>query len=70
MTFIELISFCKVFSVALHLDNERILTRADLEITSEALKRMGSEAPYWNQYQREIYKAMVDYTKHKLEEMI
>ena len=70
MTFVELISFCKVFSVALHLDSERILSRADLEIASEALKRMGGEAPYWDQYQRDAYKAMVDFTKRKLDEMI
>ena len=67
MSFIELISFSKVFSVALHLDNKSILSRQDLEITSETLKRMADESPYWTHEQRELYKVIVDFVKQELD---
>ena len=70
MSFIETISFCKVFSVAFGLDNSNILSRADLEITNELLKKMADEAPRWNQFQKETYKIMADFIKHNLEELI
>ncbi len=67
MSFIELISFSKVFSVALYLDNKSILSRQDLEITSEVLKRMADESPYWTHEQREMYKIIVDFVKQELD---
>ena len=69
MDFLELISFSKVFSAALHLDSDNILSKADLEITSMILKKMADKALNWNQYQQEIYKAMVDFIKYKMDEM-
>lgn len=70
MSFIETISFCKVFSVAFGLDSSNILSRADLEIANELLKKMADEAPRWNHFQKETYKIIVDFVKHNLEELI
>ena len=67
MSCIELVSFSKVFSVALHLDNKSILSRQDLEITSEILKRMADESPYWTHEQREMHKIIVDFVKQELD---
>lgn len=67
MSFLELISFSKVFSVAMGLDNRRILSRIDLEIASKVLDQMIDEAPYWNQVQRETYKLLVDFVKKEME---
>lgn len=63
MQFYELISFSKVFSVAMGLDKRSILSTADIEITSEVLKHMADESVCWTCEQKELYKLMVDMAK-------
>lgn len=63
MQFYELISFSKVFSVATGLEKRSILSTADVEITSEVLKRMADESDYWTREQKELYKLIVDAVK-------
>lgn len=63
MTFSDLISFSKLFTVAAGLDKPSVLSSADVEVASEALKHMADESPYWTDYQKELYKSMVDVVK-------
>ena len=70
MNFIELLSFSKVFSVAFGLDNVRILTKLDLEITEKALERRADELPYLSPEQRETYKFLLDFVKEKVKTYI
>ena len=70
MSFIELLSFCKVFSVAVGLDSERILSKRDLEITEKALERRADELPYLSPEQREAYKLLFDFVKEKAKNYI
>ena len=70
MNFIELLSFCKVFSVAVGLDSERILSKLDLEITEKALERRADELPYLSPEQREAYKLLFDFVKEKAKSYI
>ncbi len=65
MNFSELISFSKVFSVAIGLDKPSVLTSSDAGVASEALKHMADESPYWTDEQKELYKLMVDVAKEK-----
>lgn len=70
MNFVEIISFAKVYSVALGLDDKRVLSKMDLDIASEFLKKSADEFPYWNQSQRDVYKFLTDFIKETLKEQI
>lgn len=63
MNFSELVSFSKVFSVAMGFENRKILSNLDIEITSELLKQMADQSRCWTHDQKELYKLMVDAAK-------
>lgn len=65
-SFVEAISFSKILSVAMGLDGRHILTRADVEIADKLLKRMANEAPYWNEFQKELFKLATDIVKEEM----
>lgn len=63
MQFYELISFSKMFSVAMGLEKKSILSPMDIEIASEVLKRMADDSFCWTHEQKELYKLMVEVAK-------
>lgn len=67
MTFGELVSFAKLFSIALGLDRTMTMSKAELESACETLKIMADERNDWNMWQKELYKAMVDSAKAQTE---
>lgn len=70
MTFSQMIGFSKLFVIALGLDCNMSINRAELKSACEMLKIMADERNDWDAAQKEIYKVMVDTAKQQTERQI
>lgn len=65
MNFYDILSFAKLFSLATGNTKHITMSSAELEIASEALKKLADERNDWNKEQKEYYKMLVDYAKEQ-----
>lgn len=65
MNFCDILSVAKLFAMATGNANHISMSSAELEIASEALKKLADERKDWNKEQKEYYKMLVDYAKEQ-----
>lgn len=63
MTLYEMICFAKLFAVATGKEPKDTLTSQELEIGSEALKKLADQRLDWTKEQKDLYKMLVDAAK-------
>ena len=63
MDFFETICIAKVYAVALGLSHRNSVTKEEKNIAASALKHMADQSHCWTQWQKEIYKLLVDIVK-------
>ncbi len=68
MTFFELNCYAKVYNAAMGFIDRNSVTRQEIEVTMEILKKMVDERDDWTDEQKELYKALADYIKKKMED--
>lgn len=65
MNFYDILSVAKLFAIATGNTNHITMNSAELEIASEALKKLADERNDWNEEQKEYYKILVDFAKEQ-----
>lgn len=68
MTFFELNCYAKVYNAAMGFIDRNSVTSQEIEVTMEILKKMVDERDDWTDEQKELYKALADYIKKKMED--
>ena len=68
MSFYEMMCFAKVYNVACGFSSPLTVSKQELDIVCEILKKNADNCWNWNQEQKEFYKLLVDYTKNHIEE--
>lgn len=63
MNFSELMCLYKLMSVAFNNKMKETLTQYELDIASEALKKLADDAQNWTREDKEKYKLLVDLVK-------
>lgn len=66
LTFGELLCFARVCSVFWGLTPPESVSKPEVEIAFEALKKMTDNRNDWTQEQKEFYKALVDFAKEQI----
>ena len=66
MTLYEMICFAKVYNAALGLTDRRTVTNQEIDVVIELLKKNADNRNDWTQEQKDIYKAIADYTKYRI----
>ena len=61
-----MISFAKVYNAALGVTDRRMVTNQEIDIVIELLKKNADSRNDWTQEQKDIYKAIADYTKDRI----
>ena len=69
MNFYDILSVAKLFAVATGNTKHITMSSAELEIASEALKKLADERDDWNEDQKEYYKILVDSAKEQTKEL-
>ncbi len=67
MTFFELNCYAKVYNAALGYIDRNSVTRQEVEVTMELLKKMADNRDDWTDEEKEVYKALADYVKKRIE---
>ena len=67
MSFYELICFTKVYNAAFGFAPRTSVSKEEINITFEVLKKMADNRLGWSQEQKEIYKLLVDFVKSGIE---
>ena len=65
MDYFKMISFAKLFCVAVGGSQNISITSDEMEMACETLKHMADQRYDWNQEQKELYKILVDFTKER-----
>lgn len=65
MNFYDILSVAKLFAIVTGNTNNIKMSSAEIEIASEALKKLADERNDWNKEQKEYYKMLVDYAKEQ-----
>lgn len=63
MSFYEMICFAKVYNAAFGIPSPSPVTKQDVEITIEILKKMADSRNDWPQQEKESYKLLADFAK-------
>lgn len=63
MSFYEMICFAKVYNAAFGVPSPSPVTKQDIEITIEILKKMADNRNDWTQQEKESYKLLADFAK-------
>ena len=63
MNFSQIIALCKMFTAMTEPNFRSQITRADFDLACEALKSMADNTNTWSNYDKERYKALVDFVK-------
>ena len=64
MNFYESICFSKLYAVAFGLTPIHSISKQEVDIAAECLKKMADNSIYWTQEQKDLYKLLVDYAKN------
>lgn len=67
MTFEEMIAFTKVYNVVMGIAHPATVSKYEIDLVCETMKKMVDNRRDWTHQQKEIYKLMVDYTKSRIE---
>ncbi|MBR3095871.1 MAG: hypothetical protein IKH12_09805 [Clostridia bacterium] len=67
MNFYEMMCFAKVYSVVMGLSSPMTVSKQEIDVVFELLKRNTDNRPDWTHEQKETYKMMVDFVKHQIE---
>ncbi len=67
MTLYNLFCFAKLSAVALGLDKQSLISKAEVDAAYEALKSMADSCNNLTQEQKEWYKIIADYCKEQTE---
>lgn len=65
MNFYDILSVAKLFAIVTGNTNNIKMSSAEIEIVSEALKKLADGRNDWNKEQKEYYKMLVDYAKEQ-----
>ena len=66
MTLYEMICFAKVYNAAMGFVDRRTVSVQEVDVVIELLKKNADNRSDWTQEQKDIYKAMADYTKERI----
>lgn len=63
MNFFESICISKLYAIVMGFAPIQSISKPEVEIAAECLKRMADNKYYWTQEQKDLYKLLVDYVK-------
>ena len=68
MTFYEMICFAKVYNAVMNPQFRGSVSKEEVEITVEILKKMADNRNHWSVEQKEVYKLLADFSKKRIKE--
>lgn len=70
MTPYEKICVTRVYQAALGAIDRKSITKEEIDITIEILKKHADECNDWNDHQKEAYKLLADYAKEQIKRTV
>lgn len=68
MTFYQLTCYTKLYNAAMGYIDRSSVTRQEVEVAIEVLKKLADERNDWTDEQKELYKSIADIAKEMFEE--
>ena len=68
LSFYEMICFAKVYNAAIGITTRSSVSKQEIDIAFEVIKKMADNRYGWSQQQKDMYKILVDYCKQAMEQ--